>query len=630
MNARFFSIRIIPTILLILLLGVSLGYAQQPDKPEGLSAPQGLAGTTFTYQGQLKRAGLPVTATCDFIFTLYDAASGPPIPGLQQPLDGSFSVTGGLFSVTLDFGTGAFNGDGRWLGIQVKCPPDATYTDLGRQELTPTPLALALPGLWTQQNAESPNLIGGYSGNSVTPGVNGATISGGGSNQTPNSVTDYMGTVGGGAFNRAGNYDSFPNNAWYSTVSGGYYNRAIAQFATIGGGWGNQANGDASTVPGGYYNTAAGDNSFAAGRRAKANHQGAFVWGDSTDADIASTAANQFLVRASGGVTLTVGSGALRLLPEATSPNLIGGSSSNWITTGVSGATIGGGGWSSFPNFVTDAYGTVGGGVNNRAGNVDATLDNAANATVGGGQDNQASGLRATVGGGRLNVASGQCATVPGGNSNTAAGDHSLAAGLRAKANHNGSFVWADGNNFDFASAATNQFSARATGGVRFVLGIDGSGNPDWTCSVVDGGSWSCSSDRALKENLVLAEPQQALEQLAKVPVYYWNAKGGGARHIGPMAQDFAASFAVGENNTSLATIDLDGVAMAAIQGLYAENQELKAQVEDLKARLTTLEQAGDVARLPQASPANTWLLLAGLGLAGGVVWRRSRARGGQ
>ena len=41
---------------------------------------------------------------------------------------------------------------------------------------------------------------------------------------------------------------------------------------------------------------------FAAGRRAKANHQGAFVWGDSTFADIASTANNQFLIRAAGGV----------------------------------------------------------------------------------------------------------------------------------------------------------------------------------------------------------------------------------------------------------------------------------------------------------------------------------------
>lgn len=56
-----------------------------------------------------------------------------------------------------------------------------------------------------------------------------------------------------------------------------------------------------ATVPGGYEN-AATNFAFAAGRRAKANHTGAFVWGDSTDTDFASTAANQFLIRAQGGV----------------------------------------------------------------------------------------------------------------------------------------------------------------------------------------------------------------------------------------------------------------------------------------------------------------------------------------
>jgi hypothetical protein len=63
----------------------------------------------------------------------------------------------------------------------VRCPAGSgSYTGLGpRQALTATPYALALPGLWTEPNADSPNLIGGYSGNSVTGGVVGATIGGG-------------------------------------------------------------------------------------------------------------------------------------------------------------------------------------------------------------------------------------------------------------------------------------------------------------------------------------------------------------------------------------------------------------------------------------------------------------------
>ncbi len=51
-------------------------------------------------------------------------------------------------------------------------------------------------------------------------------------------------------------------------------------------------------------NFASGDYSFAAGRRAKAYYDGDFIWADSTDADFGATAADQFLVRASGGVGL--------------------------------------------------------------------------------------------------------------------------------------------------------------------------------------------------------------------------------------------------------------------------------------------------------------------------------------
>jgi hypothetical protein len=70
----------------------------------------------------------------------------------------------------------------------------------------------------------------------------------------------------------------------------------------VGGGYTNTAKGYASTIPGGYWNIANGSYSFAAGRRARANHTGSFVWADSQNADFASAANNQFLIRASGGV----------------------------------------------------------------------------------------------------------------------------------------------------------------------------------------------------------------------------------------------------------------------------------------------------------------------------------------
>jgi hypothetical protein len=69
----------------------------------------------------------------------------------------------------------------------------------------------------------------------------------------------------------------------------------------IGGGYYNTASGNAAMVPGGSGNIASGVASFAAGRQAQALHDGAFVWSDLSGV-FSSTAANQFAVRAAGGL----------------------------------------------------------------------------------------------------------------------------------------------------------------------------------------------------------------------------------------------------------------------------------------------------------------------------------------
>jgi hypothetical protein len=138
--------------------------------------------------------------------------------------------------------------------------------------------------------------IGGGFNNTASGYV--ATIGGGAGNLI--TATATYGTIGGGQSNTASG-----SNA---TIGGGSSNTANAWYATVGGGYGNTASGYAATVPGGRDNTAQGMYSFAAGYRAKANHPGAFVWADSTDADFASTANNQFAVRATGGVSFTTGS----------------------------------------------------------------------------------------------------------------------------------------------------------------------------------------------------------------------------------------------------------------------------------------------------------------------------------
>jgi hypothetical protein len=187
------------------------------------------------------------------------------------------------------------------------------------------------------------------------------------------------------------------------------------------------------------------------------------------------------------------GQRALRVEPDVsiyTTPNIIGGSA-NFVTNGAFGATIGGGGGQLGPNSVTNNFGTVAGGVGNISGSQAAVgggylnRASAINATVGGGFNNVNSGEEGTVGGGYGNSVSGSRATVPGGFQNTAAGDYSFAAGHNAKANHQGTFVWADNStSADFASTANNQFLIRALGGV----GI-GTTNPASPVDIL-GGRW--------------------------------------------------------------------------------------------------------------------------------------------
>ena len=132
------------------------------------------------------------------------------------------------------------------------------------------------------------------------------TVSGG----TANSSSGQGATVGGGGINTnsgdfavIGGGDYNVNRGYTATLSGGQGNiiNISGSYGTVGGGIQNSNSGIYATVPGGRLNSAT-DYGFAAGNRAKANHQGAFVWGDSTDADFASTANNQFLIRAAGGV----------------------------------------------------------------------------------------------------------------------------------------------------------------------------------------------------------------------------------------------------------------------------------------------------------------------------------------
>jgi len=77
----------------------------------------------------------------------------------------------------------------------------------------------------------------------------------------------------------------------------------------------------------------------------------------------------------------------------------------------------------------------------------------------------------------------------------------------------------------------------------------------------------------------------QILERLAALPVSHWTYEfEPGVRHLGPMAQDFAAAFGLGRSNRLIEPIDEGGVALTAIQALYRRVRRLEAEVRDLRA----------------------------------------------
>ncbi len=131
-----------------------------------------------------------------------------------------------------------------------------------------------------------------------------------------NDATGAVSFVGGGYFNAASAYGAVVGGGYAngavgtnSIVAGGESNLASNSVSTVSGGYFNGATGQGATVPGGWANLASGSNSFAAGFVANAGHSGAFVWSDSSSTtQFGSTVANQFNVRAAGGVRIFLNS----------------------------------------------------------------------------------------------------------------------------------------------------------------------------------------------------------------------------------------------------------------------------------------------------------------------------------
>jgi hypothetical protein len=482
-------------------------------------------GTSFTYQGRLNTDGTPYTGSAEFQFTLWDAASNGGQIAATTPASVIVGVTNGLFDTSLDFGAAAFPGADRWLQIEARTTIGSFTTLTPRQKVTPTPYAMRAGSVQTN------GLPGGVYGNAVTfnnpaNNING-TLTGNGAGLTSLNAsqlasgtvpdarlaanvarTNQVWLLGGNAGATAGthflgttdeeplelkvngqrglriepNTNGAPNiiggspnnvvdtgvvgafiggggatNSFFSGIS--HTNRIASSFGAIGGGFDNliHTNARATTIGGGQDNMIQnGANSTIGGGQENIIQSGSYA---------------------------AIGGGNRNLLTNS-AWGFIGAGFDNSIRDGSRGVIAGG----IFNNILSQDGGTIGGGTLNQlggtniAGSSSGTGSNSHNAIVGGILNWIAAGAsHGFIGGGRNNfITNGvSFATVPGGQDNRAGGDYSFAAGRRAKADHDGAFVWADSQNADFRSTDTNQFLIRAGGGV----GI-GTNNPAHTLHV--------------------------------------------------------------------------------------------------------------------------------------------------
>lgn len=106
------------------------------------------------------------------------------------------------------------------------------------------------------------------------------------------------------------------------------------------------------------------------------------------------------------------------------------------------------------------------------------------------------------------------------------------------------------------------------------------------------GGVWTNASDRNAKENFSSVDAEELLKKLCELPITEWNYRGENPdiKHIGPVAQDFHRIFSVGNDSTSISTIDPAGIALSAIQALEKRTQE----ISELKSELSILKEENE------------------------------------
>jgi hypothetical protein len=137
------------------------------------------------------------------------------------------------------------------------------------------------------------------------------------------------------------------------------------------------------------------------------------------------------------------------------------------------------------------------------------------------------------------------------------------------------------------SSNSSVNFSGATNTANAFTVGTgNGNGNGAY---LTKGGVWTNASDKNLKDGFSKVSSADVLARIMTLDVTKWKYKGTNEYHIGPMAQDFFAAFALGTDDKHISSIDPSGVALVAIQELKKENEVLTKRVDDQQKLLEQL-----------------------------------------
>lgn len=584
----------------------------------GSTLAQGPLTSEVSYQGRLTDGGLTPTGLYDLQFRLFDDPAGGSQVG-NTAFEDNVQVTGGLFTASPDFGSAAF-GQSKQLWVQVEVRPGASagaFTAmLPRQRMLSAPVAsgLRVPFAMNVASAQTPFTLNNA--------ANGRTMEV--TNTDASSLYHVLKTESSGVTYAQGAYNLASGGALYAFSAGFQPTFRVDNSATIGdagiavGLWGDtiglQIEGLATdaTKPGIEVLLPSTADSLIGGKFSLTGNAGTGatalrgeILGATASYD--SVAVEAINTRGYGVHAHSVSNAGVYSETDSGSYSLMAINRSGLYGVGgiIEGASGSAGvlGWnraatssgpgvyalassSTAPALRAERTATIGSTPTiyalNPSGSAFAFgVHSAMTATSGGGSSTALRGeSRSTTGSG---------IGVWGSHDGTGFGVYGTAApggyGVRGSAN-------SDGNGNGWAGYFTGQVyvsSELGIGVLNPVFPIQHSSGARLTGA----GVWSNASDRNLKDNITPVDPSDVLARVVSMPVAAWNYKveGKDVQHIGPMAQDFKSAFGLGDSDKVIATVDADGVALAAIQGLNKKLEAKDAELAALRARLAALEE---------------------------------------